>query len=156
MAVVNGTAVVCLYSKTETVSIQLCLILLLAFVHWWRISSKLIIPSALTCLKWFTMCWVAGVQRVTEGPLGWGEGVRLTLVCPFGPRPRRCRKSGISQARQGHLIQSPHPITALSPGQMRSIHGGQEDLSVWWRCDNQQQGVWHLTPLCLWQSQGMC
>lgn len=72
----------------------------------------------------------------------------LTLACPFGPEPRRPRKSGISQTSQGHLILSPHPITALSPGKMRSMHGGQGALAGWRRCDNQQWGARHLTPPC--------
>lgn len=116
-----------------------CLRVQVVAVYECKISGKLIRQSGSDLFRrsHIRYVWVAVRLEASEWAHSTGDWMGLTSACPFGLRPRRPRKSGISQARQGHLIPSPHPITALSLGQMRSMHGGPGDLAAWWRCDNQ-------------------
>lgn len=122
----------CIHFPFVFKSTPLFLTVKLVVVYRCKICGKLIRFPLNSLKEVISAVFGSGVRSEgSAGPHSTGDWMGLTLACPFGPRPRRPRKSGISQARKGHLIPSPHPITALSPGQMRSMHGGQGDLAGW-------------------------
>lgn len=114
-------------------------------VHGCKIPAKLIRLLALNHSKRVTLA-VFGPQREVTYDRGL-DGINLGLP-PLAPGPAGPGRVELAKPSQGHLIPSLHPITALSPGQMRSMHGGHGDLADWQRYDNQQQGARRLTPLC--------